>query len=658
MKRTQPSVQTKLRIGPAADEYEREADRVADAVMRDDEEHEQDEEGVEDLIRPKAIPGRTPSVTPDLRSRIHAGRRDGEPLSGAVRTFFEPRFGVDFSAVRVHRSVAAAEIAQAINARAFTVGSDLFFGPGQFSPDTETGRRLVAHELAHTVQQNGGTEAIRRSPDRTTAVGRSASSESPTVAEATDGGAALLQCAGPELDAVTKARSDAISVIRDAVGKVGKPGTARGVRRILRQTFGPGADSQNRQRLIAGRLTQALRFLEGTKLNREIRCDPNMETVECGESAIWAFYAAGEITVCTSNLSEHIETATSSPARIAKRRTKQTGTTVTEQGDVEPTVGIESVEDAETRAQADIHKAQAVLVSVMVHEAMHHTIQPAIIDVYKQTRLFALMGSVTRRTEARALEPTALDNPDSYVLLALRLAQRRSGALPGAGAVLDDFAELKTEEKTELSIGPWVGARKIRFAFDLARESIREAARGIETVRGGQARSTPNESAGEDSVRSETTGSGGAPSPLHGGDVTLSAGTVMPLETRSRLGWRSYPQLSRDVIALLQSEAKIEKIGFPTPEVMEVLKKLQDELEKIRTDLGEKYVAIRRKHFAAEDEDTVQLTLPGGFEFRKMSEVEQAEYLIAEILRRGGKQNLTGYVVEFSRRYGVLRGFE
>ncbi len=77
----------------------------------------------------------------------------GEPLDASTRAFMEPRFGRDFGAVRIHRDSGAAESAKAVNARAYTVGNHVAFASGQFSPGTQEGRRLLAHELTHTIQQ-------------------------------------------------------------------------------------------------------------------------------------------------------------------------------------------------------------------------------------------------------------------------------------------------------------------------------------------------------------------------------------------------------------------------------------------------------------------------------------------------------------------------
>lgn len=84
-------------------------------------------------------------------------RSTGQPLDTATRSFFESRFDHDFSQVRVHTDERAAESARSVNALAYTVGRDVVFDAGQYRPDTFEGRRLVAHELAHTIQQSQAT---------------------------------------------------------------------------------------------------------------------------------------------------------------------------------------------------------------------------------------------------------------------------------------------------------------------------------------------------------------------------------------------------------------------------------------------------------------------------------------------------------------------
>jgi hypothetical protein len=86
-------------------------------------------------------------------------RSPGQPLDSFARSFMEPRFGHDFSRVRVHTDAKAAESARAVNALAYTVGRNMVFGAGQFAPFTEAGRKLLSHELTHTIQQAAFTSA-------------------------------------------------------------------------------------------------------------------------------------------------------------------------------------------------------------------------------------------------------------------------------------------------------------------------------------------------------------------------------------------------------------------------------------------------------------------------------------------------------------------
>jgi hypothetical protein len=102
-------------------------------------------------------PTGVPSIVHDV---LHS---PGQPLNVETRAFMEPRFGHDFGAVRIHADARAAESARAVNALAYTVGRDVVFGTGRYAPSTEVGQRLLAHELAHTVQQQpiGATGAVQ-----------------------------------------------------------------------------------------------------------------------------------------------------------------------------------------------------------------------------------------------------------------------------------------------------------------------------------------------------------------------------------------------------------------------------------------------------------------------------------------------------------------
>jgi hypothetical protein len=116
----------------------------------------------------------------------------GQALEGSAREFFEPRFGYDFSRVRVHADPRAAASARALGARAYTVGANIVFGPGRYQPGSESGRRLLAHELAHVRQQGMAPRtahagSVQRQPDPGTA-GTQRQPDAGTAGPSPDGG--------------------------------------------------------------------------------------------------------------------------------------------------------------------------------------------------------------------------------------------------------------------------------------------------------------------------------------------------------------------------------------------------------------------------------------------------------------------------------------
>jgi hypothetical protein len=155
-------LQTKLRINEPGDQYEQEADRVAEKVMRMPE---------TDVSKPLRE-GRTPLVQRRVTSAgtevmeaplvVHdVLNQPGQPLDAATRAFFEPRFGHDFSFIRIHADSTAAESARQIGAAAYTLGRHIVFDSGRFESHTMAGRQLLAHELTHAIQQ----EASPGSPE-------------------------------------------------------------------------------------------------------------------------------------------------------------------------------------------------------------------------------------------------------------------------------------------------------------------------------------------------------------------------------------------------------------------------------------------------------------------------------------------------------------
>ena len=138
-------LQAKLRVGAVDDPLEAEADRISEQVLA------APSPGPVQVQR-FAGPGQGAGEAPESVERVLAG--SGNALESGVRRDMEHRFCHDFSQVRVHAGPDAARSAREVNARAYTVGKQVVFGAGQFALATQEGRRLLAHELTHVVQQS------------------------------------------------------------------------------------------------------------------------------------------------------------------------------------------------------------------------------------------------------------------------------------------------------------------------------------------------------------------------------------------------------------------------------------------------------------------------------------------------------------------------
>jgi hypothetical protein len=121
--------------------------------------NECDKEKKQHVLQLKSNGGPQPAATPAVVNQALSS--PGRPLDNSTRTTMESRFGHNFSSVRIHDDSLAASSASAVNARAYTVGQDIAFASGQYSPHSHAGSHLLAHELAHTIQQSG----LQRSAD-------------------------------------------------------------------------------------------------------------------------------------------------------------------------------------------------------------------------------------------------------------------------------------------------------------------------------------------------------------------------------------------------------------------------------------------------------------------------------------------------------------
>ena len=218
-------IQPKLNIGKSGDQYEVEADRVADTVVarghentsnspffapssnvqrkpeeelqtkqekgnsiqekplipnitpivqkqvEEDTVQEKEDDEVQlkedEQIQKQAVAGDDPGDTSSLENNLNISKGGGSPLPSATKSEMESGFGTDFSGVRVHNDSNAVQMNQQLGAQAFTHGSDVYFNEGKYNPQSNTGKHLLAHELTHTVQQGKSIQAkmIQRTGD-------------------------------------------------------------------------------------------------------------------------------------------------------------------------------------------------------------------------------------------------------------------------------------------------------------------------------------------------------------------------------------------------------------------------------------------------------------------------------------------------------------
>jgi hypothetical protein len=223
LSRAPASIQTRLTVSQPGDAFEQEADRVADHVMRMSQPSVQRECSCDgaggDCPECKKKEGALQRAANGPSSRAHAPgivhdvlRSPGQPLDANLRAFMEPRFGRSFSDVRVHTDEMAINSARAVNALAYTVGNHVVFRNGLYDSGSQESRRLVAHELAHVIQQGGvAGNQVQREPETEDKKEQSPATAGPAETPATGGkketapaGAAAPKTSTPPKGACTR----------------------------------------------------------------------------------------------------------------------------------------------------------------------------------------------------------------------------------------------------------------------------------------------------------------------------------------------------------------------------------------------------------------------------------------------------------------------
>jgi len=263
-------LQAKLTVNTPGDAYEQEADQVSEQVLRMPESQLeractcgggdcstcQNQQLTHEHLQAKHDHGHNvgeraaPSIVHDVLGS------SGQPLEQSTREFMESRFGHDFGGVRVHITAKASESARALNALAYTVGRDIVFSNNQYQPGTTSGRKLLAHELTHVIQQS--LNVVRQKP-----VPAGDNADVVPVAGLTSTGPHIQRTLNCDIDHVTKECSGAdascMTVQEDYCAK--KYPTAKEIE-LLHKTAVDGAESE--QADIPNAAGNFLYFLAGT----------------------------------------------------------------------------------------------------------------------------------------------------------------------------------------------------------------------------------------------------------------------------------------------------------------------------------------------------------------------------------------------------------
>jgi hypothetical protein len=289
-------LQRKLSVSTPGDEYEREADRVAEHVMRMPEptlqrgcacgggtaggacnECAKNDESAGAMLQREARSSRDVSAAlPIVQDVLNA---PGRPLDLATRAFMEPRFGQAFGDVRVHTDRHAHASARAVNALAYTVGRDIVFGAGQYVPSSASGRRLLAHELSHVTQQRAGALQVRRYSTE--------------------------DCGDAQRGLIRTAHNQAVTMLHKAVDRLVTSPVTSSAQRHFANHF--GAYASWRRDIVVWHLRRSIELLENADIAYE--CESECDS----DDRAYTYWIFGDIHLCPnwladSDLNERAET--------------------------------------------------------------------------------------------------------------------------------------------------------------------------------------------------------------------------------------------------------------------------------------------------------------------------------------------------------------
>lgn len=594
------------------DAHELEADRVADRVLSEPTHGAIG--GAPVKVRPFTTPagaGRSP-MPPSVAAVLASA---GAPLDAPLRQDMERRFGHDFSRVRIHDDDSAGRSARDVSARAYTVGQKIVFAAGRYAPATPAGRRLIAHELSHVLQQSRSGSAgqkLQRAPapgslPPTTSVPGGVPPTAPREEDRASKGDVCPSCiCSPEHEErLEAARGMSIRVYERAIKEL-KP-LAPPVRRLFEATFGPVSASPEAVATTAETFGKAAGFLKSSKVwtptvDGNIHCDQTNATDGCAGGPS-GYYRQGNVVICGED-----------PAAAQMLNPPTVPTVLRTEGTVGSTDQKEQVrqvpDPAATKAaqtKSDEEYA-ARLTALLAHEAVHHAVRPGVVDIYRHERLSVYLGGSGKKLGID-LAPLALQNPDSLVLFAFKAPAAGSGSsIPGA------YAALTVAEKPsgKMSVRPVIGRRRARLVVALAQEAIEQA------------------------------------------DETLSI-LLSEVESVKSGGsdWTLFPPWSQEMVQLLTDVGKETAFAQPDSAAATRLEQISAAFGRLVSSMRSRKLVVGRRFLLDKPKARIEIAIPDWRAFRKMSPADQFSLLIRTLL---SEEPVIGGLAEVVIAHAATRG--
>lgn len=597
-----------LRLGRTDSPHERAADRCAAQALSGH------------VVAPQRQAGHEGGEGPAPASVQQALHLPGQPLPHGLRRWLEPRLGHDFARVRIHADGAAAASARDVGALAYTVGTDIAFGAGQYAPHTRPGRHLLAHELAHVAQHRStAAPLVQRMP----APGGMPSAVPPTEPREPDTKAQADSCPScqpaltpdqavdqePLRETLEMGRLRAVLALTRALAVMTTPLQAP-VRRLFEAQFGAGSATTQAVAGVHATLQGALHFLNTRQVwdpatgKGQIHVDANGQTPGCA-SGKTAWYEGGHVVVCGPHRAMAQMLSPPAVETVWKPAARPSGTSSSEPIRMEPDA------NATDQAQQQSDDAYATrLARVLVHEAIHHMIQPGVVDIYQDERLFGQLGGPVGR-HGVDLAPLALQNPDSLAAFALRAppAGDRQG-LPGVTEALTVSDKLSRP----VAVRPVLGRRRTRLAVDLAQEAIAQTTERLDV--------------------------------LHSEVASVAANGSTP--------WSLFPSASQQMVGWLVGLGGETAFAQADAAAEQRLAALNTRFAALEQALRSQQVSVGRR-FTQDRAKRLELAIPEWKTFRKLGPSAQLERMVVALLASAGLgRPIAAVVLANARAHGGM----